>query len=253
VINVPAWLAAIGITETALQAATIQGFFALLGIILAGLLASFAYGRNRSADRRMQRDLRAEKARDLQSALRAEVRGHWYELEGAGPSTATELQVIERIDEGRWTQPSFTPYVPKTASSIILDAIVADIALLDHDVVELTIRYYRQVALVAQMVEDLRTPFFGSLSADRKIEMVRAYFAMQRNIQVAAAELNGRLETAMRLRRNQRDANMRGQAVSAGSRAARPYPGAGATTVVAPEQASGRQGPGSSAALRNEP
>src|SRR5947209_4338731 len=82
--DVPAALSAIGLRDAALQAAAIQGLLALIGIVLTGIIGSFAYGRARRADRRVQRLLREEKTRDLQSAIRAEARAHWYELDRNG-------------------------------------------------------------------------------------------------------------------------------------------------------------------------
>jgi hypothetical protein len=205
--DIPASLAAIGLKDTVLQAAAIQGLLALIGIVLTGIIGSFAYGRSRRADRRVQRLLREEKTRDLQSAIRAEARAHWYELDGHGDLDQACDAIVEKIEEGRWTQPGFTPFVPKEAPSVVLEAIEADIAILDHDVISAAMYYYRLLALVAQFSDDLRSDFFRALPADRKIEMVRSYFAMLQGLKNASARLNAELEAALAL--PEADPNMR--------------------------------------------
>lgn len=250
--DVPAWLAAIGIAEPTLQAAATQGVLVLIGLAFAAVVGALSYALSRRADRRLQRQWRAEKASDLQAALRAEVRSVWYELEDAGPSAALEAAMVDKIDEGRWTPPGFTPFIPKAAPSVLLEAIVSDLALLDDDVVEPTIRYYRQSMLVAHLAEDLRSDRFASLPADRKIEIVRTYFRLQDSMKVGAAKLNDRLEAALRLRRNQRDVNMRARVASAATPAAPPYPRSGARVRVA-EAVAGTEAFPLSAAARGEP
>jgi len=208
-LDVPAWLSAIGITETVLQAAAIQSFFGVLGIVLAGLIAAITYGANRRADRQVQKDLRRERTLDLQSAIRAEVRAHWYELDRSGPLEVLAESMVERIDAGRWTQPSFTPFIVREAPTILLGAIESDLALLGRLAIQPTMEYYRQLALLNQFAEDLRTSRFEALAADRKIEMVRAYFASLRALKRSAANLNAVLEQALKLRPRDRDPNMR--------------------------------------------
>ncbi|HEY4199514.1 MAG TPA: hypothetical protein VGM83_03050 [Devosiaceae bacterium] len=206
--DITVWLAYLGLTSPPLQAAAIQGGFALIGIVLTGLLASFAYGRNRAADRRVQRLLREEKTRDLQGALRAEARAHWYELNQYGQLDAICESVVQKIENGRWTQPPYTPFVVKQVQSILFDAIERDIALLDHDVIRVTVDYFRQLSLATLTAEDLRTDRFAALPADRKIEMVRSYYGVLATLKNTAARLNARLEDALKLKSRQRDANM---------------------------------------------
>jgi hypothetical protein len=205
--DVPAALSAIGLRDASLQAATIQGLLALIGIVLTGIIGSFAYGRARRADRRVQRLLREEKTWDLQSAIRGEARAHWYELDRHGDLDAACEAIIEKIEEGRWVQPGFTPFIPKEAPSIVFDAIEADIAILDHDVISATMQYYRQHALVAQFSDDLRSEFFVSLPADRKIGIVRTYYGMLFSLKNTAAQLSGQLEETLGI--TERDLNMR--------------------------------------------
>lgn len=209
--DVPAALSAIGLRDATLQAAAIQGLLALIGIVLTGIIGSFAYGRARRADRLVQRLLREEKTRDLQSAIRAEARAHWYELDRHGDLDEACDAIVEKIEEGRWVQPGFTPFIPQEAPSVVFDAIEADIAILDHDVISVTMQYYRQQALVAQFSDDLRSEYFRSLPADRKIGMVRTYYGMMLGVKDTAALLNDELERALGL--SKRDFNMRASAL----------------------------------------
>jgi type II secretory pathway pseudopilin PulG len=206
--DIPALLATVGITELPLQAAAIQGLFAVVGVVLTGLVATFAYSFNKNVDRRVQAALRAEKTRDLQGAVRAEARAHWYELDSFGSFEALTTQMVEKIEANRWTKPAFTPFIIRQAESVVFEAIERDIAILDHEVIQAVINYYRQLGLAAQFAEDLRSDRFQDLPADRKIEMVRSYFAMLAVQKQSAWALNAMLETALKLKRDQRDANM---------------------------------------------
>jgi hypothetical protein len=207
--NIPAMLANVGITETAHQAAAIQGIFGVAGIVLTGLVATFAYSFNKNMDRRVQAGLRTEKTRDLHGAIRAEARAHWYELDAYGSLDTLTEQMVEKIEEHRWTKPGFTPFIPRHSSSVVFDAIARDIAVLDHEVIQAVINYYRQLALASQFAEDMRSDRFYELTAERKIEMVRTYFTIVGFLKQSAHTLNATLEKALKLRSRQRDANMR--------------------------------------------
>jgi hypothetical protein len=205
--DIPASLSAVGLKDTSLQAAAIQGLLALIGIVLTGIIGGFAYGRSRRADRKVQRLLREEKTRDLQSAIRAEARAHWYELDRHGDLDEACDAIVEKIEESRGVQPGFTPFIPKEAPSVVFEAIEADIAILDHDVISAAMQYYRQQALVAQFSDDLRSEFFVSLPADRKIGIVRTYYGMLFSLKNTAAQLSSQLEETLGIA--DRDPNMR--------------------------------------------
>ncbi|WP_375450277.1 hypothetical protein [uncultured Devosia sp.] len=198
----------IGLRETALQAAAIQGAFALLGIVLTGLLAVLAYSRNRAVDRHVTRLARRERTLDVQSAIRAEVRNHWHELESNGSLGTTCEDIVAKIEAGRWINPTYTPFIPQPAPSILFGAIEGDIAILDNQVIAAAIGYYRQRALVGQFAADLASDLFWSLPADRKIDMVRAYHRMIVVLKASARDLNTALEIKLRLKKSQRDLSM---------------------------------------------
>lgn len=206
--NVLALLNWLGIDNPALQPAALTGLFSLLGIVLTGLFATVAYLLSRSSDRAARKRLRQEKTRDLQTAIRAEVRAHWYELNDFGDLEALRDSDIASIEAGRWVQPSFTPFVLRQAPSVVFDTIQSDLALLDNAVIQICINYYRQLALASQLAEDLRAERYAQLPADRKIQLISAYYVMLTTLKANALELNSVMERALKLKRRQRDTNM---------------------------------------------
>ena len=206
--DLTAFLSAIGLRETALQAAAIQGLFTLLGIVITGVLASFAYGRNRSADRRVARRLRREKTFDLQTAIRAEARAQFYELDSDTRIDTRGQDLVEKIDEGRWQQQGFTPFVLRHAPSVVFPAVEADLALLENDVIEAVTEYYRQRALAAQFAEDLRADRYFTSPVDRKIDMLRRYYGVQYRLKIVSAHVVDVIETTLKLPIKQRDLSM---------------------------------------------
>lgn len=203
-----ALLAWLGIDNPALQPAALTGLFSLIGIVLTGLFATLAYIVSRGSDRAQRSRLREEKTRDLQTAIRAEARAHWYELDQYGDLSTLRDEVVGDIEAGRWVQPGFTPFVLRQAPSVVFEAIQDDLALLDNAVIQIAINYYRQLALASQLADDLRSQRYAELPGDRKVQMIVAYYAMLSVLKSKAFELNGAMEQALKLKRGERDRAM---------------------------------------------
>jgi hypothetical protein len=206
----------LGLTDPALQAAFLQGVFVALGLILAAVILGLIL-LSRGDGRRAETDLREQQAEHLQHAILAETRAHWHELDRQGPLASVASNLIDKMEQGRWAQPGFTPFIPKEAPSLIFSAIERDFALLERSLIDLVVRYYRQLEVVAQFALDLRSDRFHQLSTDRKIEVVRDYFALLQSLKNGAAELNGKLEQTLKLKRRERDTNIRVEAAYSGS------------------------------------
>ncbi|MET3899061.1 hypothetical protein ABIB57_003013 [Devosia sp. UYZn731] len=199
------WL---GLTTPALRPAGVTGVFSLVGIMLTGLFATLAYVSSRGADRAGRRRQREEKTRDLQTAIREEARANWYELERQGSFEDAAAKVIEEIESGRWVAPGYTPFLTRQAPSVVFAAIEDDIALLDQAVIHVTINYYRQLAVVAQLTEDLRSERFAALPGSRKAPLVADYYRAVVSLKLCAAQLNAALEQALNIPAKRRDRNM---------------------------------------------
>ena len=232
--NLSTFLTNLGLVDPVLQAAMLQGALLALGILISALILGLFYLAGRGRQGAAERDLREERAENLQNAILAEARAHWYELDRQGPLSSVVAGLIEKMEQGRWTQPGFTPFIPKEAPSLVFDAIERDFSLLDRRAIDLVVRYYRQLEVVAQFAIDLRSDRFHTLSTDRKIEVVRDYFTLLQALKNGAAELNGRLEQTLKLKRRDRDPNIQAEAAYYGS------PSLQSSVVSLPAAAAGR-------------
>lgn len=202
----------VGITDPELQSAALEGLLIALGLVLAGLVVGLFIWRSRVGLRRSQQRQRLHHSTALLLAIREEARGLWHDLDSGGPLGEVEARLIDKIEEGRWTQPVFTPFIGRAAGSFLVDTLVADLSALPRPLLEPTIRFYRQRAVVAQMAEDLGTERFATLPGDGKIGVVQSYFAAQRTLRTTASELNAQIEDALRLKKGERDRRLPVQA-----------------------------------------
>ena len=142
----------------------------LLGVVLGVILSN-------SAVRLLDAMRRRERVRDVQTALRAEIRSDLNRLGGIDRVEHLDA-VIERIEGSELTPQSYTPFVPRESDSVVFDAIASEIHLLPTETVDAVVLYFKQVKTIAQFVEDLRGNRFQTLEVDRKVSMYQDYFDM---------------------------------------------------------------------------
>jgi len=142
----------------------------LLGVVLGVILSN-------SAVRLLDAMRRRERVRDVQTALRAEIRSDLNRL-GSIDRVEHLDAVIERIEGSELTPQSYTPFVPRESDSVVFDAIASEIHLLPTETVDAVVLYFKQVKTIAQFVEDLRGNRFQTLEVDRKVSMYQDYFDM---------------------------------------------------------------------------
>ena len=116
---------------------------------------------------------RTERVRDIQTALRAEIRSHRRALEVFLDDERAE-QAIAGIANG----PDVTPFVPREISPFVFEAVVGDIHILPGAVIDPIVLYYRQWQTLAATIEDMREPSFRELSQPRKAAVYRDYLAV---------------------------------------------------------------------------
>ena len=197
----------LGLTSQEMQAAALQGMLSFLGVVITGCIAIWTWRANRKAERTERLNLRTEKTRDLQSAIRAEIRGQWYELRQSGEISDFRKKLLERLERETVEAP-FVPLIPRLAQSVILEAIVADIALLDHGTIREVMLFYRQLAILNAFIDELKSEQFAKLPRDRRANMLETYFTMLTRLQKACVTANRRLEEVLKLDGEDRDLNM---------------------------------------------
>jgi hypothetical protein len=134
---------------------------AFIGILLTNALRLIVDWRNR-----------LERVRDIQTALRAEIRSQRGWLESFQNGELNE-QVLTRLGDE-----SYRPFIVREVASFVFSAIVHDIHLLPGDVIDPIVLYQRQYQTLLALGDDLRSEQFLALSNERRRDVYRDYLLM---------------------------------------------------------------------------
>lgn len=120
------------------------------------------------------RAARAERVRDVQGALYAEIRVHVATLKSQNlPRYGADIEAL--ILKGG----NFFPVIPTEHNDRLFTAIVEDIHVLPFRVVDPVVRYYNQLATIGAMITDLRKLRLDRMDAVRAARMYRHYIEMK--------------------------------------------------------------------------
>lgn len=123
---------------------------------------------------RRDRAARAERVRDVQGALYAEIRVHVATLEGQHlPRYGAEIEALILKGGG------YFPVIPTEHNDRVYTAIVADIHVLPFRVVDPVVQYYSQLATIGAMIADLRKLRLDRVEPARAARMYRHYIEMK--------------------------------------------------------------------------
>lgn len=123
---------------------------------------------------RRDRAARAERVRDVQGALYAEIRVHVATLKGQNlPRYGAEIEALILKDQG------FFPVIPTEHNDRLFSAIVEDIHVLPFRVVDPVVQYYNQLSTIGAMIADLRALRLRRVGAVRAARMYRHYIEMK--------------------------------------------------------------------------
>lgn len=206
--DLPSGLALLGLTGPGVENAAVHGVFIFLALILVGLLAILAWLSVGGGDRRAWERQRALERRSLLSAVRAEVRMQWQDLERLGDLAAFRSHLVERINAGRWVQPPYAPMAPRLAQSVVVPDLLEQIARVDEDLMPATIAYYRQLALVTDYAGEFSGPRYQALATEQRIDLVDDFFHALTRLKRVVLDLNARLEQSLKLKKKARDTAM---------------------------------------------
>lgn len=160
----------------------VQAFIAGLFVAVGWLVAAWQ-------NRRRDAALRAERVRDVQSALHAEIRVYTEMLE------SQVLSLYGAQVEGQiLSQPGFFPVIPTENNDRIFTAIVDEIHVLPFEVVAPVVRYYHQLSVIEAMIADLRAIKVEEIGATRAAHMYRHYIEMK----IKAIELGNEAKLFLR-------------------------------------------------------
>lgn len=141
----------------------------IAGVFLAAGWWVVAWQNRRRDDR-----LRAERVRDVQRALFAEIRAYLAVLQ-RDDVAAYGARIAERIT----SEPGYFPVIPSEKNDAIFNAIVGEIHVLPRDTVDPVVLYYSQLNAIVAMIADLRTLDLARIGPERAASMYRDYIAMK--------------------------------------------------------------------------
>lgn len=142
--------------------------------IIAGLFVAIGWWVVAFQNRRRAADLRAERVRDVQRALFAEIRAYLAVLRRDDVATYG-ARIMERI----LTEPGYFPVIPTERNDAIFRAIVGEIHVLPRDTVDPVVLYYSQLNAIAAMIDDLRMLDVAKIGPERAAGMYRDYISMK--------------------------------------------------------------------------
>jgi hypothetical protein len=163
--------------------------------VIAGVFLAAGWWVVALQNRRRDANLRAERVRDVQRAIFAEIRAYLAVLrrDNVGEYGAA---IKERI----LTEASFFPVIPTEHNDALFKAIIGDIHVLPRDTVDPVVLYYSQLNAISAMISDLRELDVAKIDAERAAGMYHDYISMkiealelgEQALEAIGASLNGR-------------------------------------------------------------
>lgn len=146
---------------------------ALIAAIVSAAVTALGWFASHWSEQRLETQRRIEKIVDVQTALLAEIESNLtrYEEIDLDKHTADMVARITRKSGGK----AFTPFVPRYATEIVFEAMLADIHILPTETIDDVVAYYKQEYKLRELVEDLRSDRYNELEQDRKARIYEDY------------------------------------------------------------------------------
>lgn len=144
--------------------------------VIAGLFLAVGWWVVHWQNRRRDAASRAERVRDVQRALFAEIRAYVsalrrQDLENYG------AEIARRIE----TEPGYFPTIPTEANDAIFRAIIGEIHVLPRDTIDPLVLYYSQLNAIGAAISDLRALDPATVQPERAAALYRDYIAFKRD------------------------------------------------------------------------
>lgn len=142
----------------------------VLSAFIAGSFLAAGWVFTHWLGQKRDRASRAERVRDVQRALFAEIRAHVAALRRHDLADYGEVIAL-RIE----SEPGFFPTIPTEANDAIFRAILPDIHVLPRDTIDPLVLYYSQLNVISAAVADLRALDAGKIGPARTAALYRDY------------------------------------------------------------------------------
>lgn len=144
--------------------------------VIAGLFLAVGWWVVHWQNRRRDAASRAERVRDVQRALFAEIRAYVSAVRRQDFETYG-AEIAHRIE----TEPGFFPTIPTEANDAIFRAIIGEIHVLPRDTIDPLVLYYSQLSAIHAAISDLRVLDPARVEPERAAAMYRNYLAGKRD------------------------------------------------------------------------
>jgi hypothetical protein len=140
---------------------------------------------------------RAERIRDVQTALLAEIRSIVHHLQ-----QYETTEIFARVSQQFETDDSYLPFISREAGSPLFGAVATEISILPNDVIDQVVLFYRQQEVIGFFADDLRSDRFAALPKLWKLAMIGDYLALKDFAAILGKDAVTSLEASLKLRPN---------------------------------------------------
>jgi hypothetical protein len=156
---------------------------AIVAAVISSIVSAFGWYVSWRTTVGLEKLRRAEKVRDFQIALRAEIRSELHDLRDHDIGDA--LSVIKAKYAA---EPGYSVRIPMPVEHVVYAALTAELHLLPEAVIDPVVLYYRQRATIRQIVVDTREGGFAQLSAEQQLAMYEDYLKLRQYLAVMAEQ-----------------------------------------------------------------
>ena len=179
---------------------------AIIAAIVSAAVTALGWFASHWSEQRLETKRRIERIVDVQTALLAEIESNLTRYEEIDLDQHTTDMVRRITQKGRGT--SFTPFVPRYATEIIFEAMLADIHILPTETIDDVVAYYKQEYKLRELVEDLRSSRYQELEQDRKARIYEDYVWQIKTVLITGQEARRALRNSLGVPLNNPEAGL---------------------------------------------
>jgi hypothetical protein len=177
---------------------------ALIAAIVSAAVTALGWYASHWSEIRLESQRRIERIVDVQTALLAEIESNLTRYEEIDLDKHT-ADMVRRIT-GKARGKAFTPFVPRYATEIIFEAMLADIHILPTETIDDVVAYYKQEYKLRELVEDLRSSRYQELEQDRKARIYEDYVWQIKTVLITGEQARSALRNSLGVPLNSQEA-----------------------------------------------
>ena len=168
---------------------------AIIAAIVSAAVTALGWFASHWSEQRLETQRRIERIVDVQTALLAEIESNLTRYEEIDLDKHT-TDMVRRIT-GKAQGKNFTPFVPRYATEIIFEAMLADIHILPTETIDDVVVYYKQEYKLRELVEDLRSSRYQEREQNRKARIYEDYVWQIKTVLVTGKEARNALRGSL--------------------------------------------------------